>query len=82
MSDHSHSPLQHDDRPIESIRTADNGHFVGGDGIASFRVVMEPGQMSYVPWLEALDENGNVLKRINAALVESVEYAPVTPEDA
>ena len=72
------------EHPISSILTAHNGHFVGQGGVAEFRVFMENGQMASVPWFEAVDENGNVLKRINAALVESVEYAvpthAVTPE--
>ena len=70
------------EHPIKSILTAHNGHFVGQDGVASFRVVMENGQMAPVPWFEAVDETGTVIKRINSAFVESVEYAlPVTPED-
>ena len=47
-----------------------------GEEIAAFRVVTECGQMARVPWFEAVDKDGYVLYSINAALVESVEYAP------
>lgn len=69
------------DRPITKILTASNGHFVGRDGVAEFRVVMNNGQMAPVPWFEAVDENGNVLRCINSALVESVDYALPTEGD-
>ena len=44
--------LEQDQSVITALRTQNNGHFLGKKGVGAFQVVMEPGQMGYVPCLK------------------------------
>ena len=66
--------LLEDERPITAVLTQASVYLVGAKNIESFRVTLERGHGAFVVWFEALDGDGAVLRRINSALVESVEY--------
>ena len=62
-----------DERPIKSIHTANEGIFAGLNGVDEIVPYPENGQMAVVVWF-AVYFDGNLVRRVNGAFVESVVY--------
>jgi len=63
-----------DGRDIAEIETEDQLWCVGESNVDEIEVYGEPGQSAYVPWF-AIYSKGELVVRVNAALVETVVYA-------
>jgi len=66
--------LLNDFRPIKRLifPSEDNSYVVGGS-IDKIEPYSENGQMAAVPWF-VIYKDGKVIRRVNAAHVETVEY--------
>ena len=69
--------LEFDERPIRFLTGAEfDIAAVGRNACTEIRLVMEPGEMSMVPWFEVVGEGDVVLARVNGRFVSIVGYGP------
>ena len=67
--------MELDERRIAGLSTTEHDlAWVGADFVDAIHLVMEPGEMAYVPWFEVIS-GGEVRQRINGKYVAIVTYA-------
>lgn len=75
--------MLYDGNDIQSVWQAGHGYKVGdeigGRAIARLKFYSEAGQGGWVPWIAALDEDGDVIARLNPALHDTIVHVPADP---